>query len=70
MFIMLMIRGQGFDDLKMIQQFHRVPGILRQDKVCFFKHVERPKTNVLEVADGSRNEVKQIGEFENLRIRV
>jgi hypothetical protein len=57
MFIVLMIRGKGLDDLVMIQELQRVPGILCQDQVGFFEHVQRPEANVLEVADGRRNEV-------------
>jgi len=32
-FVVLVIRGQGLDDLIMIQQPGRIPGIFCQDKV-------------------------------------
>ena len=57
---MLMIRREWFDNLVMIQQLQGVPGIFCQNQVSFFKHFERPESNVLQIADGRRNEVEQI----------
>ena len=52
MLIMLMIGCERFNDLEMIQQLQRIPRILRKDQVGFFKHVERPEADILQVADG------------------
>ena len=62
MLIMLMIRRKRLDDLVMIQQLQGVPRIFRQDQVDLFQHLKCPEADVLQIADGRRNEVEHIGE--------
>ena len=59
MLIVLMIRRERLDDLVMIQQPGRIPGILRQDQINLFQHLQRSERNVLQIANGGRNKVEQ-----------
>jgi hypothetical protein len=52
MFIMLVIRRQGLDDLVMIQELEGSARIFRQDQVGLFQGIQCPETDILQIADG------------------
>ena len=68
MFIVLMIRSKRFDDLLVVQQFDRGAGIFRQNQVSFFKNLQRPEADVLEITYGGRDEVKHWEECANVEM--
>ena len=58
MLIVLVVRREWFDNLIMIEQFQRVPGIFCQYQVGLLQYFERPECDVLQVAYGRRDEIK------------
>ena len=54
---MLMIGQQMLLNLKMIEQFDRMAGILRGDHVHFLQNPESPQRNILKITDGCSDNV-------------
>ena len=65
---MLMIRSKWLEDLIMVQQFQRISGILCKNEIGFFEHFQSAEGNILQVADGGRNNVQQMSKFGNERV--
>jgi hypothetical protein len=53
--IMLVIRRKRFDDLVMVEQPGRHPGIFRQDHIDLLQYLQSPDRNILQITNGRRN---------------
>jgi hypothetical protein len=57
-FIVLVITDEGFLDFVMREQLLRVAGVFAGDLVSFFENAEGAERDVLEIADGSADEIE------------
>ena len=55
-FIVFMIAGHGYMDIKMIQQLDAVPGIFRRDHIRFLQDADCPWRHILQITDGRCHE--------------
>ena len=58
---MLVIRTDGGSNVVMRQQTPTAPGILGEDELHGAQHLQRPKRDISEVADGGGDEIKGAG---------
>ena len=60
-FIVFVITDEGFLDFVMREQLLRVAGVFAGDLVSFFENAEGAERDVLEIADGSADEIEAAG---------
>ena len=57
-FVELKIAEQWFGDVKMFQQPAAMPRVFRSDHIAFAQNPQRARGDVLEIADGCRDEIQ------------
>ncbi len=55
--VVLVVAHQRLSDVKMVQQLHADPGVLRRDKIGLGQRLHRPGRQVAQVADGRGHQV-------------
>lgn len=71
-FVVLLVADQGLVNLEMIEELQGVTGVFTSNLVSFLKNTERAESDVLEIADGSSDEVEAAagGSLGSIRMRV